>query len=82
LILFGSAARGICGPESDIDILILLPDNVNTRIEEKVIGIAYDIELQHDVVFGIIVYSKDFWCSGVAAVMPLHKNISAEGIHV
>lgn len=82
VVLFGSAARGNCNSESDIDILVLLPGEINSRIEEMVISIAYEIELNLDVVFGIIVYSIDFWNSGLAGVMPLHKNIEREGVAV
>jgi predicted nucleotidyltransferase len=82
LILFGSAARGTCDSESDIDILVLIPGRVDMRIEEGVIDAAYEIELRHDVVFGIIVYSREFWDSGLFAVMPLNRNIDREGVVV
>jgi predicted nucleotidyltransferase len=80
IILFGSAARGDCDTESDIDVLVIMPGAVDMEIEEKVISIAYDIELSLDVVFGIIVHSQEFWSSGLAAAMPLHKNIEREGL--
>ena len=38
-----------------------------------------DVELR---IFGIIVYSKDFWYSDRAVVMPLYKNIQREGLFV
>ncbi|TAL38637.1 MAG: nucleotidyltransferase domain-containing protein [Spirochaetes bacterium] len=59
LILFGSAARGTCGSDSDVDILVLIPGMVGIRLEEEVIETAYEIELRHDVVFGIIVYPEN-----------------------
>jgi predicted nucleotidyltransferase len=31
IILFGSAARGSMGPDSDIDILVVMPDGVHRR---------------------------------------------------
>jgi len=80
VIMFGSAARGTCDSESDIDVLVLIPGEVTTRLEEDVFDIAYPIELSRNVIFGIIVYSNEFWNSGPAAAMPLHKNISREGI--
>jgi predicted nucleotidyltransferase len=82
IILFGSAARGEYNSESDIDILVLIPGIVNNRLEEQIFNIAYDIELSMDVVFGIIVYSVDFWNSDFAGVMPLYNNIEREGIVV
>jgi predicted nucleotidyltransferase len=82
VIIFGSAARGDCDKESDIDILVLLACETDIRVEEKVFSLAYEIELEFDVVFGIIVYSVNFWNTGTAYVMPLYKNIAIEGIAV
>lgn len=31
IILFGSAARGAMGPESDLDLLIVMPDGIHRR---------------------------------------------------
>ena len=31
IILFGSAARGQAGPESDIDLLVVMPDGTHRR---------------------------------------------------
>ena len=80
--LFGSAARGDAKHDSDIDILVLIQGNVNNALEEEVFDMAFDVELEHDVVFGILVRSKTFWNSSLASVMPLHQNIQKEGIRV
>jgi len=55
---------------------------VNNAIEEQVFDLAYDIELEHDLIIGTIVYSKEFWYSGQAASMPLYKHIQREGLSV
>ncbi len=82
LKLFGSAARGDYRQHSDIDVLVLLPGRVDNATEEKVFDAAYDIELKHGVIFGIIVYAKDFWRSEIGSSMPLYQNIEREGISV
>jgi predicted nucleotidyltransferase len=82
LRLFGSAVRGDYRKHSDIDVLVIPPGRVNNAIEEKIFDAAYDIELKHSVVFGIVVYGKEFWASEIAASMPLHQNIEREGIGV
>ncbi len=82
LRLFGSAVRGDYRNHSDIDLLVLLPGKVDNAIEEKVFDAAYDIELKHGVIFGIIVYAREFWNSEVAASMPLHQNIEKESVAV
>jgi len=80
--LFGSMARGDPGRYSDIDVLVLLPGQVDHSVEERVFDAAYDLELKYGVVFGIIVYEKAFWDSDLAADMPLHRHIASEGVAV
>lgn len=31
IILFGSAARGLMGPHSDLDLLVIMPDGIHRR---------------------------------------------------
>jgi predicted nucleotidyltransferase len=31
IVLFGSAARGAMGPDSDLDVLVVMPEGVHTR---------------------------------------------------
>lgn len=78
--LFGSVARGNFDSQSDIDILVIIDQKVTNSLEEKIFHLAYPIELEHNVVFGIIVYSKTFWYSPTASVIPLKKSIDKEGI--
>ena len=82
LRIFGSVARGDYHEHSDIDILVVLPDKVDNAVEEQVFDMAYDIELEYGLVIGTIVYSRDFWYSDRAAVMPLYKDIQREGLFV
>ncbi len=80
IILYGSKARGDDKELSDIDLLILLDREINSKLKEKIIDIAYDIELKYDVVFSIIVKNRGFWNSLLARTMPLHWNIDKEGV--
>ncbi|RLE11802.1 hypothetical protein DRJ04_07350 [Candidatus Aerophobetes bacterium] len=82
IILYGSKVRGDADEESDIDVLVLLREKVNTSIEEEIFNLSYNIELEYDVVFGILVHEKDFWSSELAHAMPLHWNIDKEGIPI
>ena len=82
LYLFGSAARKDYHPESDIDILVLMPYRVDTRLKEEIIDLAYNIELECDVVFGIVVRSKEFWESDKAAAMPFHQNFQRDAMRI
>jgi predicted nucleotidyltransferase len=82
LRVFGSAARGDYRRHSDIDVLVLLPLRVDNTVEERVFDAAYDIELKYGVIFGIVVYTKEFWASDLAASMPLYQNIQREGVSI
>lgn len=82
IYLFGSVARGEFEPLSDIDIMVLLNRDVNNELEEEVFEMAYPIELECNVVFGIVIYSKKFWYSPLTEAMPLKKSIDNEGVLV
>ncbi|GAH79149.1 unnamed protein product [marine sediment metagenome] len=58
----------------------MLDREINSKLKEKTISIAYDIELEYDVVFSIIVENREFWNSPLAKTMPLHWNIDKEGV--
>lgn len=81
LVLYGSKARGKGDEWSDIDILVLL-NELSKSNEDLVYDIAYDIDLQFDLVISPLVESKSFWQSPLAKEMPIHKNIQKEGIRV
>lgn len=82
VILYGSKIRGDDEKFSDIEILILLDEEIDAELEKQVLDIAYDIELEFDVVFGVMIESKGFWDSSLAKIMPLHQNIDKEGVLV
>ena len=82
LCLFGSVARGDFGPESDIDILVLLDQKVDFTVKDKIYDLAFEIELEHNLVFGLLIESKTEWTSPLFQAMPIHKEIDREGIPV
>ncbi len=82
LFLFGSVARNEYGPESDIDILVLLPFEIDTKLKIKIIDLAYDIGLKNDVVFNVIIRSKPDWKSGMSSITPFHRNLEKEALRI
>jgi predicted nucleotidyltransferase len=82
LYLFGSVARDDYEPDSDIDVLVLFPNEVDTALEEEIFDLAYDVELECDVVFGIVVHSIEFWSSEKATIMLFHQNLQREAVQI
>ena len=81
IILFGSKARGDDDADSDIDILVLTDLAVDHKLEIAMRAIAFNIELQYDVIFGLVVMNRTFWDTKGRG-MPLHWNIDKEGVAV
>jgi predicted nucleotidyltransferase len=50
VILFGSAARGEMGPDSDIDLLVIMPDGIHRRqameeLHRLFIGLPFPVDV-------------------------------------
>ena len=80
LYLFGSVARGDFHRESDIDVLILYGGELTREIEKEILKITFEIELEEDVVFGLLIESKNEWQTPLFQAMPIHKVIDEEGM--
>lgn len=79
IILYGSVARNEATGESDIDIAIILTNEMDDKIKEKLFIWSSDMDLRYDRVFSIIDINKEKmeqWGS----VLPFYRNIQKEGI--
>ena len=51
IILFGSAARGEMGPDSDLDVLVVMPDGTHRRkTAQYLYGVITGVRVPYDVV--------------------------------
>jgi predicted nucleotidyltransferase len=51
IVLFGSRARGTAGPDSDVDLLIIMPRNGSRRAQASAIDVSlFGINLPIDVI--------------------------------
>lgn len=82
LYVFGSVARGDFYPESDIDVLILFDGDLTREVEKKILDVSFHIELDKDVVYGLMIESKNEWQTPLFCAMPIHKKIDIEGVLV
>ena len=79
VILYGSVARGTNDEESDIDIMIIIKNELDSFAEDKLSDFIVDMNLKYDKVFSVIdvnVHKFDKW----AAVLPFYQNVDREGI--
>ncbi len=79
-IVFGSYIRGENTPESDIDILVTLKGEVDSKTEIGIWEIALDVDLDYDVVFDVKVFSEDEIQNSIIGATPFVENVFAEGI--
>ncbi|MBD5355804.1 MAG: nucleotidyltransferase domain-containing protein [Bacteroides sp.] len=80
-VLYGSQARNTARMDSDIDLLILLPDTYKdhdfVRRRSEICNHLYDIEIDDTVPISPLVLTKGVWESRVT---PFTINIQNEGI--
>ena len=82
-ILYGSQARGTAHDNSDIDLLIVLPDTykgidfVHRRTE--IVSHLYDVEIDEGVRISPMVVLKTIWESRIT---PFSINVAREGIEL
>ncbi len=82
IILYGSRARGDAGPDSDWDMLILLDGAVDSRRDRRLCDELYEIELEHDIIVSVMIYSRNIWNSPIYQLSPYRKNVEKEGMRL
>ena len=80
VILYGSAARGKHGPESDYDVLILLDEPASKQTLEQMRLAIYDLELERDALLSVMTLTQGEWTSPLSRVSPYHKNVERDGV--
>lgn len=78
-ILYGSEARGDARPDSDIDVLIVLPDNYDTYAKRKIeiTGSLYEVELSTGILVSPLIVLKSIW---ERMKTPFTCNVAKDGI--
>ena len=58
VILFGSQAKGIGNENSDYDVLLILNRKYNSKDENKILDLCYDIDLRYKIVLDVHILSQ------------------------
>jgi len=77
--LFGSKATGKDQPDSDIDVLVAVEEG-GVEIEDKILDIAFDVNLKHEVYVSPRVIDRAILDDPVWSITPFLKAIAKEGI--
>lgn len=81
VILYGSYARGDYGPDSDIDLMILLDisDSDLKAYSQKLSYMTYDFNMDHDLDIKPIAKSEEHFEKWVLNY-PFYTNVNREGV--
>lgn len=79
VILFGSKARGDAGPDSDIDVLVVLT-NDDPHLRSSVRRLAARVSLEHDLLISVRAVGRSRWEELSRYRFPIYKAIQSEGI--
>jgi predicted nucleotidyltransferase len=77
--LFGSKAVGQDTPDSDIDILVVVHE-ARTDVEDRVLAIAFDVNLAHDVFISPVVVGRATLDDPVWKITPFLQAVAREGV--
>lgn len=81
LRLFGSEARGEAGPDSDLDVLVVVqPDAERVALEDRIIDIAFDVNLEFGVYISPRVVTPGILNDPVWRETPFLKNVVRESV--
>jgi predicted nucleotidyltransferase len=81
VILFGSKARGDYDVESDIDLLLVLPD-VDIVLRDHIRDVAADIAIDFPAYLSTRVWSEAYFREQAQANTILFQEIQADGIEL
>lgn len=79
LTLYGSKATGRAGPESDIDVMVLV-DEITLETENRVFDLAFDVGLKHEVFISPRVLGRAQFQDPVWRVTGFSQALERDGI--
>jgi len=80
VLLYGSRARGTAAPDSDFDLLVILPAPLAPETICKIKDALYELELEYGVVISALFYSEEEWRDPLLRATPFHREVEREAI--
>lgn len=81
LLVYGSKARGEAGPDSDLDILLVL-GNEGSRWKKEVRWTGHMLAATLDAVPSIMVYTEDEWEHRRQVGSPFYANVERDAVPI
>lgn len=78
IVLYGSVARNQATEDSDIDIMVVMPDNMEAY--RKVSRISYSIDLKNSTVTSAICFTPEELTTLVEDGSPFIEDVLTEGV--
>ncbi len=80
IVLFGSHVYGKAHTDSDYDILIILKQKVDWKIEREISDLCYEIDLKYDIITDTHILDE-LELSTLRGKQPIFVNAISNGLH-
>ena len=80
VVLFGSQVSGKTGIDSDYDILIILKQKADWKIEREISDLCYEIDLKYNIITDTHVISEPELVT-LRGKQPIYTNAIAKGLY-
>jgi uncharacterized protein len=81
LSIFGSKARGDSGPDSDLDVLLIVKDEA-AGLKREMRRVGYLLAATGEIVPSILVYTETEWESRRRTGSPFRGNVERDEVRV
>ena len=79
LKIYGSKAKGLDTPDSDLDVMVVLK-NLTPLLESEIDDLIFEINIENDCLITAIFFDQKELEVGPLSESPIYKKISQEGI--
>lgn len=80
IVLFGSVARGQAEAESDLDLLVLVPQPFTRRWRHGITDAVFEINLEHGTNISTLAVEREAWENGFLSILPIRAEIARDGV--
>lgn len=81
IIIYGSKARGDAGPDSDVDVLVVLREG-DRSLKHEVRDLGHRLAVLSDAVPSIMVYTRHEWSLRRDSGSPFYQAVTRDGVLV